>query len=130
MTPTTRRYPAVLWLLAVLALCVRAAVPSGWMPVADQGGIRIEICSGAGPMALVLERDGSLHEERAPATPAPRDPCPFGTAPAMAADLPPVILLAPPPLTEPQEHARAAAFAALPFVRGLKPPATGPPSLA
>lgn len=127
VTRNARHYPVLLWLLAALALCVRAAVPSGWMPVADQGGIRIEICSGAGPMAMVLERDGSLHEERGPASPTPRDPCPFGTAPAMAADLPPVIALALPPLTEPQEHARAASFAALPFVRGLSPPATGPP---
>jgi len=130
VTRNARHYPALLWLLAALALCVRAAVPSGWMPVADQGGIRIEICSGAGPMAMVLERDGSLHEERGPASPTPRDPCPFGTAPAMAADLPSVIAMAPPPLSEPQEHARAAAFAALPFSRSVKPPATGPPNLA
>lgn len=130
MTRNARHYPALLRLLAALALCVRAAVPSGWMPVADQGGIRIEICSGAGPMAMVLERDGSLHEEREPNAPPPRDPCPFGTAPAMAADLPQSAVLAPPPLTEPQEHARATAFAALPFTRSVKPPARGPPRLA
>lgn len=130
VTRNARHYPACLWLLAAVALCVRAAVPSGWMPVIDQGGIRIEICSGSGPMAMVLERDGSLHEERGQPAPPPRDPCPFGTAPAMAADLPPVIALAPPLLIEPQEHARAAAFAALAFHRGVKPPATGPPRLA
>ena len=49
---------------------------------------------------------------------------------AVPADLPPAVVLAPPPLTEPQEHARATAFAALPFLRGLQPPATGPPALA
>lgn len=130
MTRTARHYSALLWLLAVLAICVRAAVPSGWMPVVDQGGIRIEICSGSGPMAIVIERDGSLQDERAPHAPAPRDPCPSGTAPAMAADLPKSIEFAPPPLTEPQDHARAAAFAALAFARSVKPPATGPPSLA
>ena len=130
MKPTARQFPGMLWLLAALALCIRAAVPAGWMPVADQGGIRIEICSGSGPMAMVLERDGSMHEEGAPQSPPLRDPCPFGTAPAMAADLPPAIALPAPPLTEPQEHARAAAFAALPFNRGLMPPATGPPELA
>lgn len=132
MTRTARQFPAMLWLLAALALCVRAAVPSGWMPVADSSGIRIEICSGSAPVAMVLERDGSLHKAGAPKAPAPapRDPCPFGTAPAMAADIPPAIALAPPPLTEPQAHARAAAFAALPFIRGLQPPATGPPALA
>ncbi|MFM6933094.1 MAG: hypothetical protein ACKOUT_12720 [Novosphingobium sp.] len=130
MTRSARHYPALLWLLAALAICVRAAVPSGWMPVADQGGIRIEICTGTGSTAMVLERDGSLHEQPAPQAPAPRDPCPFGTAPAMAADLPPVVILPAPPLLEPQEHARASAFAARPFVRGLSPPATGPPQTA
>jgi hypothetical protein len=130
VTRSARQFPAVLWLFALLALCVRGAVPAGWMPVADKGGIRIEICSGSGPMAMVLGRDGSLHRENAPQAPAPRDPCPFGTAPAMAADLPPVIALPAPPLTEPQDHARASAFAALPFIRGFSPPATGPPYAA
>jgi hypothetical protein len=126
-----RQIPVVLRLLAVLALLVRAAVPSGWMPVAEAGGIRIAICSGAGPMEMVLTKDGTLHRDAPPPAPqVPRDPCPYGLASAMVADIPPLVLLSPPPLVEPQEHARATAFAEQPFARGLRPPARAPPATA
>ncbi|PLK27305.1 hypothetical protein C0V78_10720 [Novosphingobium sp. TH158] len=118
-------------LLAVIALLIRAAVPSGWMPVAQDGGIHIAICSGSGPMEMVLSKDGTLQREGAPQVPqAPRDPCPYGVAPAMAFDVPAPVLLPPPPLVQPEAHARAQAFAARSFPRSLRPPSRGPPALA
>ncbi|MFM5930903.1 MAG: hypothetical protein ACKOPQ_08350 [Novosphingobium sp.] len=110
---------------------MRAMVPSGWMPVADGEGIRIAICSGSGPMEMVLDRDGGLHRDSGPAAPAaPRDPCPFGLASALAADVPAPVAVPAAPIALPDEHARAVSFAARPFARGLMPPARGPPEHA
>ncbi|MFM5908375.1 MAG: hypothetical protein ACKOPO_12455 [Novosphingobium sp.] len=131
MTGNLRQFPAILRFLAVAALIVRAMVPSGWMPVADADGIRIAICSGSGPMEMVIDRNGGLHEGSPPADrAAPRDPCPFGLASAMAADVPAPMALPAPPIALPEEHARAVSFAARPFARAVKPPARGPPATA
>jgi hypothetical protein len=124
-----RQIPAYLRLLAILALLIRAAVPSGWMPVADAGGIRIAICSGSGPMDMVVGQDGTLHRD-APVQDrqAPRDVCPFGLVSGIAADVPPSVFLAPSPLQQPEQHARTLAFTEKLFPRALRPPPTGPPA--
>ncbi len=129
MNRPLRQFPATLKLLAVLVLLVRAFVPSGWMPVADANGIRIAICSGSGPMELVLSKDGTLKKDTGQQK-APRDPCPWGLGSAISADLPVPAALPDPPQALPDEFVRAIAFAARPFPRGLRPPARAPPRFA
>jgi hypothetical protein len=122
------RLPLV-WLLLAAALLLRGAVPAGWMPMADEHGIRIAVCTGVGTEFLTLGDDGKLHKQ-APQPDVPRDPCPFALANGAAADVPPVpslplarIAIAPP--TFPQLAAVALAQRRYP-----RPPARGPPSLA
>ena len=51
MTPP--RHPLILPLLALL-LATRALVPTGWMPVADAGGVHITLCTGQGMVGATL----------------------------------------------------------------------------
>lgn len=44
-------------LLFAAALAMRVLVPAGFMPAAA-GGIAVEICSGSGPMTMMLELPG------------------------------------------------------------------------
>lgn len=50
--------PAVAALLLAMALAVRAIVPAGFMPVSTTTGIEIAVCSGQGPMQIVIGTDG------------------------------------------------------------------------
>ena len=112
--------------LALLALAVlaRALVPSGWMPVAHAGELKIMLCSGSGPVAVSID----LGTGAAPQT--PRDPCPYGIAAGDAADLPPPLSLAVLPRW-PDVPALAAPHAArLVAWRATRPPARGPPAFA
>lgn len=126
-----RRYhPAVMAIMAALVLSLRLVVPSGWMPVVNDGAVSIMLCTGDGPVALVMERDGSVHQQD-PAAPSPtRDPCPYGLALAKALGPSDTVVLPLPPT----ELARIAlpmlAAARLVAWRSLRPPARGPPSLA
>lgn len=110
-------------LLLALALVVRALLPQGFMPVASAEGLRMEMCGGAGPVTIVLDRDAQPQNGQKPA------PCPYALAGA-GIDLPPELVLpaplahiAPPPAPQPV----AARLAAQ---RALRPPARGPPTLA
>jgi hypothetical protein len=112
-----------LW-VAALALGVKMLVAPGLMPVVDSGGIRITLCTGAGPIEATLDIDGDRHGKQAPAA---QDGCPFGAlglgvlaageprfdAPALAPFAMPEALPPLPPRAPP---------AAPP------PPATGPPA--
>jgi hypothetical protein len=119
---------ALFWLLAAAALLLRAGLPSGWMPQAAEGGIRIALCTGDSTVMATLGADGKVHKD-APAPDAPRDPCPFGltlaaaevpTAPLFAA-VPPAPQAAPPmALAEAEKRIR----------RSIRPPARGPPAFA
>lgn len=85
--------------LIVLALFVRALMPTGWMPVVEDGalalqpcpttGISIPVGTGAEPMAMEghgghhQSQDHEGHERSASET------CPFGVVSTGVADLPP-----------------------------------------
>ncbi|MFC0588840.1 hypothetical protein ACFFF7_05385 [Novosphingobium aquiterrae] len=124
MTALRRLPPSAALLVLALAVLARLALPSGWMPVAHAGEIKIMLCSGAGPVAVSLD----LGKGTAPQT--PRDPCPYGVASAAPADLPPPIAL-PDDRHWPEVPAFAAPHAArLVAWRATRPPARGPPHRA
>ncbi len=119
-----------LWaLLFAGALLARLASPSGWMPVADAGGVHLAPCDGRAP-AMPHAMAGMAHHEHDPKSPTADHPCAFaGLGLALAEPLPPPRLLAPSPARDLPPLARAAVA----IGRGLAappPPATGPPALA
>jgi hypothetical protein len=119
-----------LWLLAALVLLLRAGVPPGWMPQAEGGELRVALCSGSGPIELILGADGTYHRET-PSRPARHDPCPFGLATPQALDLASAVAIEPPAYAaapEPAPPAQRAAPAR--SHRALRPPSRGPPALA
>ena len=82
----TLRLRAIGWVLALSAILLRAALPAGWMPVADgPGGPALVICTGHGPMAAPVH---SPHQ--APLPGHANDVCPF----AAVAHLSPPALVA------------------------------------
>ncbi len=118
----------IVWLVLAAALLVRAAIPMGWMPVVQAGGIRIALCTSAGPAFATLGSDGRLHRDTLPE--APRDPCPFGLALAQAADLPSPLTLSPAPLMPALLASPTPVAAAYIQQRLTRPPARGPPAFA
>jgi len=68
-------------LLFAAALAMRVLVPAGFMPAAS-GEIAVEICSGSGPMTMVMELPGSPDK----AEHKPDSPCAFSAlaAPGLA----------------------------------------------
>ena len=65
---------AALWAVA-LALVVKMLVAPGMMPVVDSGGIRITLCTGAGPVEATLDLDGTHKSKPAPMA---QEACPYG----------------------------------------------------
>jgi len=129
MDGASRQIRLVTWLLLAVLL-LRAAVPAGWMPQVDTGGIRVALCSGSGPIELILDADGNYHRE-APATPTTHDPCPFGLATAQPLDLPSTMAVEAPgyaadPIA-PRANRTAIAYLS---PSTLRPPTRGPPLLA
>lgn len=123
-----RRHSTLFWLIAAALLAVKALVPSGWMPVASEGGIRIALCTGSGTTMATLDPEGRLHRDGEPESPV-QEACPFATAAT------PFVLASPPTLAEPPLPAAAieppALVAALIAARrALRPPARGPPAFA
>ncbi len=118
-----------LWLLAAALFCAKALMPVGWMPVADAGGIRIELCTGQGAISATLDAQGRLHKDGEEAPVQKRDICPFGvTALAACVPLPPLLAPAIAPAQVPP--ATLAPPAVSPLPHGPRPPTRGPPSLA
>lgn len=118
-----------LWLALAALVGGRAIVPTGWMPVADDDGIHIALCSGNGPGAVVVASDGTLRQDNGDDTPEPRETCPYGVL-AQAHDLPgspaisaPPVQAALPPVQLPPAPVMATAHAP-------RPPTRGPPQLA
>lgn len=116
---------AALWAVA-LALAVKMLVAPGMMPVVDAGGIRITLCTGAGPIETVIDLAGKQHRPQAPMA---QEACPFGMLGlgALAADEPAFGAPALGPFAKP------AALPPLPAhapPAAPPPPATGPPFLA
>ena len=115
-----------LWLLVAALFCAKALVPAGWMPVADAGGVRIELCTAQGAITATLDVQGRLHKVDDTAGQA-RDACPFGVL-AVAAYIPapPVLAQTLPPMA--LGVAPLAALAIAPLPQGLRPPGQGPPA--
>jgi hypothetical protein len=109
----TRQLRVFAWFVALSAIMLRAALPIGWMPVADaSGGTSLVICTGHGPLATPIHS-----QKRTPVPGRGIDICPFA---AVAHISPPTAFafLAAPPLNS--EEVRIVAnhqtvVAALPF---------------
>lgn len=121
------------WLAAVLL--IKLLVPAGYMPMADQGSLRIELCTGYGPerpVAMPAHHGGMQHGA------APHDggqhgktqpPCDFSVlgAPGLAGnDMP---MLAEPSRFDTQPPVALPARFALSFPAYLRPPSRGPPTI-
>lgn len=124
-----RSYRPILWLALVAAVLLRAALPSGWMPVAQDDGIRVLLCSGSGPVEIVVPVKRAAEPSNGDHGAVPNEPCPYGLALAKVMDMP----AAAPEVAMP--HAGKAldgerlAAARLAILHNLRPPARGPPTL-
>lgn len=120
------------YLLVVLALALRMAVPAGWMPSGEKG-FALTVCAGTETSTVWIDTNGKIHESD-PSKSGEHDdishePCAFaGTALALGI---PDAATAPALTVAPARH-----IASLPsevtIGRGLAappPPPTGPPSL-
>lgn len=116
---------AAVWAVT-LALAAKILIAPGMMPVADAGGVRIILCTGAGPVETLLDIGGKKHGE--PGKMA-QEACSFaslGLGALAVADVevqPPAFPPVSAPAALPPLPARAPPGARL-------PPPTGPPSLA
>ncbi len=125
MTALRRLSPVNALLLLALAVLARALVPTGWMPVAHAGELKIMICSDGSGGAVTVDLGTG------PAPQPPRDPCPFAVGSAGAAAVPGAVVPELPTLNWPDTPAFAAPHAArLVAWRSARPPARGPPSFA
>ena len=122
MNVLRRLHPAFAMLLLAATLALRMATPAGYMPVADEHGIRVAICSGSA--SSFVEIDPGL-----PGKETPRDPCPYGLAMGGALDVPPVIALPAATQFAPVVYPGLVA-ARLTAWHALRPPARGPPTFA
>lgn len=126
-----------LWLLLAAALVLRAAIPTGWMPVSGEDGIRVLLCDGhsavrtiaiavpgGGDHAKSSHHAGGADGEHE----ALRDPCPFGLALGKIFNLPGNAALIPPPATIAIEAATVWAAAHLTARRNIRPPVRAPPA--
>lgn len=122
MNVLRRLHPAFAMLLLAATLALRMATPAGYMPVADEHGIRVAICSGSA--SSFVEIDPGL-----PGKETPRDPCPYGLAMGGALDVPPAIAWPAAPQFTPAVYPGLVA-ARLTAWHALRPPARGPPTFA
>ena len=115
-----------MWLLIAALFCAKALVPAGWMPVADAGGVRIELCTAQGAITATLDAQGRLHKSGNTSEPT-RDACPFGVL-AVAADIPtgPALLQVLAPFALRMAPLPMLAIAPLP--QGVRPPGQAPPA--
>ena len=121
-------------LAATLALMLRALVPTGWMPVAAEGGgLGLAPCQAWSPAP---ESPPAAHSHHgAPEQPRHRDdhggkaeqPCAFAGLSLSWTGASPAFDLAPPPVTAPPALAVFGAPAPAPRLAAPPPPSTGPP---
>jgi hypothetical protein len=92
-----RDRPALAALLLAAALCLKALVPTGYMPAAPDTGLIVALCSGAMPagstMTMTIPQKGS-HQDHGTST--ADHPCAFAplAAALTGADLVPLLLAA------------------------------------
>lgn len=115
MNPARRR-PLVAVLL--LALLLRAVLPSGWMPVPSASGISVVLCSAEGLRTALFDPG----KDSAPSAPTP---CPYALMAIALPHAPPLIVLL--------LVAMPIALAGLPLIgvtrrlSWVRPPPTAPP---
>jgi hypothetical protein len=116
-------------LCVLLALAVRVAIPSGWMPSSEKA-FALTVCTGMDVQTVWLDKDGALHkEDPSKGKAVDHAPCAFGGA-AGALETPATMSLA----TLQPVHSEPMPFASITVSvgRGLAappPPAIGPPIL-
>ncbi|HUD29906.1 MAG TPA: hypothetical protein VMQ93_13620 [Novosphingobium sp.] len=92
-----RDRPALAALLLAAALCLKALVPTGYMPAAPDTGLIVALCSGSMPagstMTIAIPKKGS-HQDHGTTT--ADHPCAFAPLAAgmTGADLAPLLLAA------------------------------------
>ena len=79
------------WFLALVAIILRAALPAGWMPLADASGTTsLVICTSHGPLAAPVHA-----RTHAPLPGRTNDICPFAAVVHLAPPAPFALLPAP-----------------------------------
>jgi hypothetical protein len=92
-----RDHPALAALLLAAALCLKALVPTGYMPAAPDTGLIVALCSGSMPagstVTITIPKKGS-HQDHGTTT--ADHPCAFAPLAAgmTGADLEPLVLAA------------------------------------
>jgi hypothetical protein len=127
------RQPMLMVALLALTLAMRVIVPTGFMPVAEGGMVRIALCSGMGEQTVWLDQAGQVHKDAPAGSPSKdqhdQQPCGFGAL-ALGAGLAQFAVAAAP--MPPVEAPLFGAAFTVAIGRGLAappPPATGPPLL-
>jgi hypothetical protein len=118
----------ILWFILIALLATRAAVPTGWMPVAGTDGVRITLCTGQGLVAATIDSDGKIHKGE-PGEDGPRETCPYATL-AHSADLPTLPALAAAPVFLAERPLPSATPQLVATLHAPRPPTRGPPALA
>lgn len=122
-----RRYPIIAALIFAAALALRVLVPGGYMPVAADNRILVQICTGTpdGPDAMLMAIPGLEHKQQ-PGN-AAQGKCAYADlAEAMTGGADPVLLAA--ALAFALALALSLALTLPPMKRvRLRPPLRGPP---
>ena len=89
------RHPAWAICIVAMAFFMKAAIPTGYMPVLAGGSIAIELCSGWGPETMTMAMPGMADRHEKHGRGSKDDvPCGFaGHAPASMASVDPVLLV-------------------------------------
>jgi hypothetical protein len=129
LRPLVLKHPALAAALLALALAMKLLVPAGFMLDASGGTIRLELCSGTGPMSAMVAMPGMAHHSghddgqhhKADA------PCPYAslTAPGLAGADPLLLALAIGFIVA--LGVWRSAPTPLPVAPRLRPPLRGPP---
>jgi hypothetical protein len=122
---------ALTGLLLAMVLAGRLMVPTGWMPLASEGGIAIVLCSSDGPAPAWLDAAGKLHKGKQDSGDnKAAESCPFAalSTPANLTGGP--ILIAPMAPVDLPVGSTSRAVAIGGGLAAPPPPATGPPHSA
>lgn len=121
------------WLACVLVACVlfaKVLIPSGFMPVANNGGFVVQVCTGTGPSVMTMTIPGipAPHDEQKSSK--TESPCVFAGLTASFLGGADPFLLALAILFVMAIGLRAVAPLALSATDHLRPPLRGPPARA
>ena len=115
-------------LIIAAALLMRLIVPTGYMLDASHGAITVELCSGTGPMRMVMP--GTAHPDGGKDHSKAEQPCAFAglAAPALGGADPILLAVAVALIMA----AASRSVASAPPVRRvfLRPPLRGPPAIS